>query len=64
MFRVTGGGSVYDGLTAREAGARARALRAEGLNDVEIFESEDRRISLYKLDQIVRLEAGSGGGPA
>lgn len=57
MFNVRGGGSAFFGLTAREAASKARALRRTGLNDVEIFRSDDTRISQYALDQIVRSEA-------
>lgn len=57
LFNVRGGGYAFSGLTAREAASRAKALRRTGLNDVEIFRSDDTRISQYSLDQIVRSEA-------
>lgn len=57
MFSVKGGGSAYLGLSARGAASKARELRRSGLNDVEIFRSDETRISLYALDQIVRSEA-------
>ena len=57
VFRVQGGGSVFVDLTARDAALKARALRRTGLNDVEIFQADDSRISQYALDQIVRSEA-------
>lgn len=63
MFRVTGGGLVFDDLTARHAASKARDLRRDGHNDVELFHSKELRISLYKLDQIVRAET-EGTGPA
>ncbi len=57
MFKVQGGGAAFVDLTARDAASKARALRRSGLNDVEIFKSDDTRISQYALDQIVRSEA-------
>lgn len=53
---MQGGGSAFVDLSARDAALKARALRRAGLNDVEIFRSDDTRISQYALDQIVRSE--------
>ncbi len=57
MFTVKGGNAVHRGLDAREAASKARELRRNGQNDVEIFRTDDTRISQYALDQIVRSEA-------
>ncbi len=54
MFRLTGGNASYHDLTAREAAAKARQLRRQGINDVELFREDGSRISLYALDMIVR----------
>jgi hypothetical protein len=62
MFTVKGGGSVSEGLTAREAASQARALRRAGHNDVEIFGSDGDRVSLYAVDQIVRSDEGNAEG--
>jgi hypothetical protein len=61
MFKVQGGGSAFDNLTARDAASKARSLRRTGLNDVEIFRSDGARISQYALDQIVRSDADNAG---
>ena len=62
MFNVMGGGSAFFGLSARDAASKARALRRTGLNDVEIFRSDNTRISQYALDQIIRSETEDGPG--
>ncbi len=54
MFSITGGNASYCDLSARDAAAKARQLRRQGFNDVEIFQADGTRISQYALDQIVR----------
>ncbi len=53
MFYLTSGGASHQDLTAQEAAQKARLLRRNGANDVEIFGPDGSRISLYALDQIV-----------
>lgn len=54
MYSVKSGGITHTLDTARDAASKARLLRRDGANDVEIFRSNGERISLYALDQLVR----------
>lgn len=54
MFSITGGNASYRDLSARKAAAKARQLRRQGFNDVEIFQDDGSRISLYAVDMLVR----------
>ena len=58
MFSVTSGKDVFHDLAAREAATKARQLRRDGRNDVEILRSDGSRISLYALDQLLREQGG------
>ena len=61
MFKVAGGGSTFEVLTAREAASKARTLRRSGLNDVEIFKPDGTRVSQYLLDQMVSADSDTPG---
>lgn len=54
MFEVRGGGQAFIEWTASNATDRARVLRQQGINDVEIFRANGIRISLYSLGQEVQ----------
>lgn len=56
MFRVAGAGGSCPGLTAAQADSEARSLRKNGATDVQIFREDGSRISMYALEQIVRLQ--------
>lgn len=59
MYKVSGGGRLIEGLAADQASVTARELRRDGVNDVEIRREDGTRISLYGLEQLIRLECAS-----
>jgi hypothetical protein len=54
MFSVTAAGACHGPLSAADASTKARELRRDGANDVEIHREDGTRISQYALDQLVR----------
>jgi hypothetical protein len=56
MFSVTAAGACHGPFSAADASEKARELRRDGVNNVEIHREDGTRISQYALDQLVRAE--------